>query len=272
MLIDYYEVLDVQPDVSPDQLRQAYRQAAMRNHPDRGGTDEKMKAVNLAFEILTNPQQRADYDRLRACGPSLATHAEAEWVNRTQDLRQKASEYPKQWSEFEKWMEAFASDIQATKLYTEDENQTASSVFFGVCGVALTFAFCFASGLYPNFATWARGSSRSLHVMFELLIFPVMPMVLGYHCGWVALLLLKKHLKNKTHGGTSTDPATQQRETSYQRPSPSLGGSLPPQSLPAPDIVQCGVCGKKLRVPHLGKDLSITCPACKNKFAYRSPF
>lgn len=46
------ELLDVEADVDFNELRSAYRRAALRYHPDRGGSDEQMAAINEAYEIL----------------------------------------------------------------------------------------------------------------------------------------------------------------------------------------------------------------------------
>lgn len=47
-----YEVLRIQPGVSADEIKAAYRRACMRAHPDRGGSEEQFRAVQKAYEDL----------------------------------------------------------------------------------------------------------------------------------------------------------------------------------------------------------------------------
>lgn len=60
---DHYETLGVSKGAAPDEIRQAYRRMSAKHHPDReGGDEEKMKAVNEAFETLSDPAKRKVYD------------------------------------------------------------------------------------------------------------------------------------------------------------------------------------------------------------------
>jgi hypothetical protein len=60
----HYDVLGVRPDASAAELRQAYLAMARRHHPDRvGGSAEQMRALNLAWETLGDPERRRRYDR-----------------------------------------------------------------------------------------------------------------------------------------------------------------------------------------------------------------
>jgi curved DNA-binding protein CbpA len=66
-IVDYYKVLQVDPDAHPEVIRAAYRVLARLNHPDiEGGSEEKMVALNKAWGILGDNGMRAAYDRSRA--------------------------------------------------------------------------------------------------------------------------------------------------------------------------------------------------------------
>lgn len=74
---DYYGVLGLEKDATPDQVKQAYRRLAFQCHPDRnlGNPDstEKMKQVNEAYATLCDPAKRREYDFLRERYGDLAS-------------------------------------------------------------------------------------------------------------------------------------------------------------------------------------------------------
>lgn len=61
-MIDLYQTLGVKPDAGNKQIKAAYRRKALRYHPDRGGDADAFRAVQLAFDILTDPERRRRYD------------------------------------------------------------------------------------------------------------------------------------------------------------------------------------------------------------------
>jgi molecular chaperone DnaJ len=60
---DLYEILGVGNDASDDDIKRAYRKRARELHPDTGGDEEAFKELTTAYEVLKNPQARANYDR-----------------------------------------------------------------------------------------------------------------------------------------------------------------------------------------------------------------
>lgn len=60
---DLYEILGVSRDATEDDLKRAYRRKAREFHPDQGGDEESFKELTAAYEVLRNPQARANYDR-----------------------------------------------------------------------------------------------------------------------------------------------------------------------------------------------------------------
>ncbi|MBW0596951.1 molecular chaperone DnaJ [Mycoplasma anatis] len=62
---DYYEILGINKKANEKEIKSAYRKLAMKYHPDKNkepGADEKMKEINEAYEVLSDPQKRANYD------------------------------------------------------------------------------------------------------------------------------------------------------------------------------------------------------------------
>jgi hypothetical protein len=59
-----YEILQVDPRAEPEVLEAAFRRLARKYHPDISRTsDERMKELNAAYEVLRDPARRAEYDR-----------------------------------------------------------------------------------------------------------------------------------------------------------------------------------------------------------------
>lgn len=66
---DYYQILGMDRNATPEMIKQAYRRLAFQYHPDRNKANpsavEKMKEINEAYAVLCDPRKRRDYDTLR---------------------------------------------------------------------------------------------------------------------------------------------------------------------------------------------------------------
>jgi DnaJ-class molecular chaperone len=62
---DYYQILEVEKEASPQKIKEAYRRLAFQCHPDRNKENplavEKMKEINEAYAVLSDPKKRSDY-------------------------------------------------------------------------------------------------------------------------------------------------------------------------------------------------------------------
>ncbi len=69
--VDYYKVLGVAPEASADDIKKAYRRLARKYHPDvskEKDAEARFKEVGEAYEVLKDPEKRAEYDQLRRFG------------------------------------------------------------------------------------------------------------------------------------------------------------------------------------------------------------
>jgi DnaJ-class molecular chaperone len=60
--MDYYQTLGVAENASQDEIKQAYKKLAMKNHPDRGGDTNKFQEISQAYDTLGDAQKRTQYD------------------------------------------------------------------------------------------------------------------------------------------------------------------------------------------------------------------
>ena len=67
---NYYEVLGVDERTSRRDLERRYKRLASHHHPDRGGSEDQMKALNEAYRVLKDESMRRDYDLQRNRTPA----------------------------------------------------------------------------------------------------------------------------------------------------------------------------------------------------------
>ena len=70
-MADYYDILGVSRDADKEEIKRAYRRLARKYHPDvnkEPGSEERFKEINRAYEVLSEPETRARYDRFGEAG------------------------------------------------------------------------------------------------------------------------------------------------------------------------------------------------------------
>ena len=62
-MADYYKILGINKAASEEEIKKAFRKLAHQYHPDKGGDEKKFKEINEAYQVLSNKDKRAQYDR-----------------------------------------------------------------------------------------------------------------------------------------------------------------------------------------------------------------
>jgi DnaJ-class molecular chaperone len=60
---DYYSILGINRSSSDDDIKKAYRKAAMKHHPDRGGDEKTFKEIEEAYRVLSDPEKKSMVDQ-----------------------------------------------------------------------------------------------------------------------------------------------------------------------------------------------------------------
>lgn len=74
---NYYDVLGAEESSSRREIERRYKRLASRHHPDRGGSEDEMKALNEAYRVLKDESMRRDYDLQRNKPPAAPLVASA---------------------------------------------------------------------------------------------------------------------------------------------------------------------------------------------------
>ena len=70
-----YDTLGVNENATAKEIKDAFKEKAKENHPDRGGNEEKMKEYNHAYAVLINPDKRKRYDETGSDSPENSFEA-----------------------------------------------------------------------------------------------------------------------------------------------------------------------------------------------------
>jgi hypothetical protein len=142
---DHYALLGVARDASPAEIRAAFRALARRWHPDFNPGDQaaerRMQALNVAFETLSCPLRRRDYDRQLAAPARQAPAAAAAGTRRARPMR--AAEQAEAWARARAAREARARWEAArprprrTTVSADSLGPVLTAVTVGLVGLAL---------------------------------------------------------------------------------------------------------------------------------------
>ena len=166
---DLYKLLGLRRDASQEEIKKAYRLLAMRHHPDRTQNNPKdteiFKAVAVAFATLSNPQRRAEYDRLLDADEHHSRRARAQRTRATaSDFRQQRNPFGDILEEFFPGLDGWSRERDERVLeiiLTREEARTGVTVPVDIpwkdkCPL------CQGSGLAPfSICPGCRGSGSS---------------------------------------------------------------------------------------------------------------
>lgn len=254
---DYYSILGVSPAADFEAIRQAYRQLALVHHPDRGGSHEAMVRINEAWNVLSNPVARQEYDLFRKSGRTTTDfHTPA-----AEKARSDAADYPAEWSEFDKWWSGMGADFHKTKF---ERNKGGGHM--GLIATANTpSGICFIIGgvlvfwwLMPDGFLWPLWGNRN--VFFKMLLV----LTVG---SWIGVLLHKMTRAlffdapaPAANAGASTATTVSFSTASHQ------SGSVARSGTPVMAQIECPVCRQALRVPDMARAIRVTCRSCGHVF------
>ena len=67
-MADHYQTLGVDRNASQDDIKRAYRKLASQHHPDKGGDTKKFQELQTAYDTLSDPNKRSQYDNPQQIG------------------------------------------------------------------------------------------------------------------------------------------------------------------------------------------------------------
>lgn len=246
MLPDYYAILRVEPAADAATIYRAYRRQASTCHPDHGGSHDQMVLVNEAWCILSNPQTRARYDEARR--QAASSQAQQMAARDAEAARQTSANYPRQWAEFEDWLNIVSADFARAEYGTVHghygttwptaKNSRSGSLFIWGGGV-----IGFALGLALFLTTTKKWEMRMFHGTLLVSIFLAC-------CGaWIGSGL---------HRMVHSLVRPRYKTTAERR----RALASPPASI----IVRCPSCTQQIRLPKIAQPLAVICPHCRHQF------
>ncbi len=158
---DYYQILEISPDATENEIRKSYRRLAMQYHPDRNpdnpDTEEKFKGIAEAYGVLTDPVKRQQYDTSRKMGGSFSQNGQSGGFNYSQeDILRDLFQDPRFQQMFQGLLQEFAR-----KGFRANQHFVKQSFFGGKGGMVFGGLFFLGSLAGPAIMNGARKSLPS---------------------------------------------------------------------------------------------------------------
>lgn len=259
---DYYAILGVEPTANPTELQAAFLQRAKQCHPDRGGSHEQMKLLNEAWQILSDPERRREYDAVR--GGRADAETQEHFRRSTKTARECSTQYPSQWADFERWFQSVVNDFSTADYGDSWDTLEIKNSRSGWAFVKLGTICGGLFGIYLFFNSFDSFFARARRIAF---------------CAGLGALV-GKGLHYLIGSAFVADSADSRRDTvstppSVNRPVPEANGapSPPPEqesSVPNFHLISCRNCQRMLRIPDPPPSDVVKCPSCGSRFELRA--
>jgi hypothetical protein len=252
-LPDYYQILGVRREADHQELIRAYRREAMRCHPDHGGSHEAMLRLNEAWEILRNSESRREYDEwLKQQGAQSVAITTA-----VQRARTTASNYPRRWTDFEKWMNRIFDDFTNAEYGTAEEGIPVPTAKNSVSGTLIILVGCVV-GLVVGGMIFLTFNNTPLEIVARLLVFVFI--VLGGMAG--------KAIHKAMGSGITAARARVHRRTPPHQPHRSTPPPIPTTNSESAQKIKitCPHCSQRIEASAEVIGTVVTCPTCQKNF------
>ena len=242
-MLDYYAILEVSVDATTEDIKKAYRAKAHRYHPDHGGSHEQMLLINEAFEVLSNPALRREYDYARAHAADSAAQRAA--AANAAHAKAAAAQYPRDWATFEAWLNRLAADVQRAE-YGQTGKLVGNMSFPTAGGSGSGWALIFFGALAGGVISVCLVSPGNWVYQPSALVYAFRFVVGAFVGAWVGRSL-HEFLKHKLS----------------RAPHPLASAAV---STPHWRVLLCPRCSQQLRLPQASGRMQVTCPSCKQQF------